>query len=478
MKMKYVSCALAITAVAIGCGSYGPKGDPGSAGGPGSVTAEGGAPGAPGAPGASGEAGATTLVVLSARAKVGLDISPVPLKLAGLGAADVENVGYGSYLVNTIGHCNDCHRSPDAPSMYLAGGTKFDLAGGKSAYARNLTPGGAGLTEAQFIEAMQTGKDFGNPGQVMVVMPWPYYRWSTKSDLKAMYAYLQAIPAMHNAVAADDKGSLGMAPVVPLPATYNEGEVDPNRPPIPPDGSADPNNVLRGFAIQPLATPPGYGSAPAAAGGTTATVDDQERFATGSYLVNSLGACSSCHTNPSRLNFTGGANYLKINTAGYLSGGQVFTTPPALRSALHQTRAMAQDLTGVNAGYYDPFNAYLAIMVQGIHSLDPQLEAVNSPMPWVAFSGLVSDDLAAIYTYYNGVPRRTGVNDKKTPFNAEFCASDADCTWFPGEHCNVAASECVGTPCTVATDCTNCQTCTTGKCAAPLTSSTCVAQGI
>lgn len=475
MKMKYVSCALAIIAVAVGCGSYGPKGDTGSAGAAGPVAADAGGPGAPGP---SGEGGATTLVVLSARAKVGLDISPVPLKLAGLGADEVEKVGYGSYLVNTIGHCNDCHGSPDAPSMYLAGGAKFDLGGGNYAYARNLTPGGAGLTEAQFIEAIQTGKDFGNPGQVMVVMPWPYYRWSTKSDLKAMYAYLQAIPAMHNPIAADSKGSLGLAPIVPLPATYDEGDVDPNRSPIPPDGSADPNNVLRGFAIQPLATPPGFGSAPAADGGSIATLDDQERFASGSYLVNTLGACSSCHTNPSRRDFTGGSNYLKINTAGYMSGGQVFPVPSALRSVIRQTRTMSQDLTGANAGYYDPYSAYLSIMVQGIHSLDPQLEPVNSPMPWRAFSNLVGDDLAAIYTYFNGVPRRVGLNDKKTPFNAEYCATDADCTWFPGEHCDVAAAECVGTACTVASDCTNCQTCTTGKCAAPVASSTCVAQGI
>jgi hypothetical protein len=438
-----------------------------------------GAPGAAGPPGgaAADDGGATTFVALSARAKVGLDISPVPLNLAGLSAADIENVGYGSYLVNSIGHCNDCHHSPDNPPKYLAGGTKFDLGGGSFAYSRNITPGGAGLSEAQFIEALQTGKDFGNTGQVLVVMPWPYYRWAATSDLKAMYAYLQAIPAVTNAVAPDSKGSLGAAPVVPLPATYNEGDDDPTRPPIPPDGSADPDNVLRGLAIQPLATPPGFGNAPPGASGAPA-IDGQRLFGSGSYLVNSLGACNSCHTNPARLDFTGTSNYLKINTAGYLAGGQVFSVPPPLQSGLHQVRSMSQDLTGASSGYYDPFSAYMSIMDQGIHSLDPQQEAVGFPMPWQAFSHLVSDDLVAIYTYFTNVPRRTGANDKKTTFNTEWCAADSDCKWFANEHCNTATSECVGAACSADTDCTTCQTCSSGKCAAPAASSTCLTQGL
>jgi hypothetical protein len=475
--MKYVSSALTITAVAIGCGSYGPKGDTGAAGanGPAGVAEAG----APGVPGPAGEAGTTTLVALSARAKVGLDISPVPVNLTGLGADGVEKIGYGSYLVNSIGHCNDCHQSPDAPPKYMAGGTKFDLGSGHAVYARNLTPGGVNLTEAQFVEALQTGKDFGNSGQVLVVMPWPYYRWAATSDLKAMYAYLQAIPAVSNPVGADSKGSLGTAPIVPLPATYNEGDDDPTRPPLPPDGSADPDHVLRGLAIQPLATPPGFGNAPPGDGGTTATIPDQQRFGAGSYLVNSLGACNACHTNPARLDFTGASNYLKINTAGYLSGGQVFQVPAALQPTLHQVRSMSQDLTGANNGYYDPYSAFMSIMDQGIHSLDPQQEAVGWPMPWHAVSNLVSDDLAAIYTYFTNVPRRMGANDKKTSFNTEWCASDSDCKWFPNEHCNTATSECVGAACNASSDCTTCQTCSAQKtCAAPAANSTCLTQGL
>jgi hypothetical protein len=152
--------------------------------------------------------------------------------------------------------------------------------------------------------------------------------------------------------------------------------------------------------------------------------------------------------------------------------------PAALQPTLHQVRNMSQNLSGANSGYADSYAAFMAIMNQGIHSLDPQQEAVGWPMPWHAFSHLVNDDLIAIYTYITNVPRRTGTNDKETSFNTEWCASDSDCTWFPNEHCNVATSECVGADCVANSDCTACQTCTAKKCAAPAASSTCLTQGL
>src|SRR5687768_11063170 len=39
----------------------------------------------------------------------GLAISPVQLNMAG---KDRNQVGYGSYLVNAMGGCNDCHTNP------------------------------------------------------------------------------------------------------------------------------------------------------------------------------------------------------------------------------------------------------------------------------------------------------------------------------------------------------------------------------
>jgi hypothetical protein len=72
------------------------------------------------------------------RAQLGLAISPVQIN-AGFGRTRVL-VGLGSYLVNGVGGCNDCHTNPPYaeggdpfrgqqtkvnPANYLAGGVKF-----------------------------------------------------------------------------------------------------------------------------------------------------------------------------------------------------------------------------------------------------------------------------------------------------------------------------------------------------------------
>lgn len=139
------------------------------------------------------------------RVQQGLAISPVPMNLAG---KNRDLVGLGSYLVNAVGGCNDCHSCPSyAPghSPYMGGdgainATNF-LAGGVPFgpfISRNITPDEnglpAGLTPQEFVMAIRTGHDPDNPGMVLQVMPWPIFRNMTDHDLGAIYAYLSAIP--------------------------------------------------------------------------------------------------------------------------------------------------------------------------------------------------------------------------------------------------------------------------------------------
>ena len=117
-------------------------------------------------------------------------------------------VGLGSYLVNAVGGCNDCHTAPPftsdpflgAPKQinvacYLAGGVAFG-----PFVSRDITPWEdgkpAGLTFAQFKHVMRTGEDPDNPGRLLQVMPWPVYQTMTEYDLRAVYEYLTAIPAI------------------------------------------------------------------------------------------------------------------------------------------------------------------------------------------------------------------------------------------------------------------------------------------
>jgi len=121
---------------------------------------------------------------------------------------DKEVVGLGSYLVNAVGGCNDCHTAPPytkdpyaalgAPKQinnacYLAGGQTFG-----PFVSRDITPfeNGmpAGLTFNQFKHVIRTGEDPDHPGQLLQVMPWPVYQTMTDSDLRAIYEYLDSIP--------------------------------------------------------------------------------------------------------------------------------------------------------------------------------------------------------------------------------------------------------------------------------------------
>ena len=146
------------------------------------------------------------------RSARGLAISPVPVR-AGTGRTRFL-IGLGSYLVNAVGGCNDCHTNPP----YVAGGNPFRgekekinaqnfLAGGQQFgpfTSRNITPDPtegnrpAGLTLAEFLETMHKGIDHDklHPqiSPLLQVMPWPVYGKMSDRDLTAIYYYLSAIP--------------------------------------------------------------------------------------------------------------------------------------------------------------------------------------------------------------------------------------------------------------------------------------------
>jgi cytochrome c553 len=150
------------------------------------------------------------------RVRQGLRIAPVPLDLRGKNRG---LVGKGSYLVNAVGACADCHSCPTyepghnpygPPSSplppgdgqlnaknYLAGGVLFAPPGVTSA---NLTPDPKtgrpelGHTFAEFKHLIRTGHDPEEGNRILQVMPWPVYRHMTDEDLRAIYEFLSAIP--------------------------------------------------------------------------------------------------------------------------------------------------------------------------------------------------------------------------------------------------------------------------------------------
>ena len=66
--------------------------------------------------------------------------------------------------------------------------------------SRDITPWEngmpAGLTFDAFLHVIRTGEDPDNPGHLLQVMPWAVYQSMTDRDLRAVYEYLSAIPAI------------------------------------------------------------------------------------------------------------------------------------------------------------------------------------------------------------------------------------------------------------------------------------------
>ncbi|GLH67694.1 hypothetical protein [Geothrix edaphica] len=141
----------------------------------------------------------------------------------------------GAYLVSIAG-CHDCHtplkmgakgpepdmtrmlsghpdtlKMPPAPKLPegpwgWAGSltmTAFTGPWGVS-YSANLTPdketGLGSWTEAQFLQMVRTRRHLGQGRPILPPMPVQNLQLVSEPDLKAIFAYLQSIPAVHNRV--------------------------------------------------------------------------------------------------------------------------------------------------------------------------------------------------------------------------------------------------------------------------------------
>jgi mono/diheme cytochrome c family protein len=141
----------------------------------------------------------------------------------------------GEYLVNTSG-CQDCHtplkmgpngpepdmthmlaghpqelimppapKMPPGPWMGSFAATETAWAGpwGVS-FTRNLTPdketGLGDWTEQNFVGGIRTGREMGKGRVILPPMPIASIQNMTDEDIKAMFSYLQTIPAVKNKV--------------------------------------------------------------------------------------------------------------------------------------------------------------------------------------------------------------------------------------------------------------------------------------
>ena len=114
----------------------------------------------------------------------------------------------GSYLVNTIMTCGNCH-SPKGPPAAVAGkdfsgGLRFNVPGAFDVTAPNITSdkeSGIGTWSADDIKKLLlTG--VAKDGKPIAVMPTGFYNILLPSDLDAIVAYTQSIKPVSNQVPA------------------------------------------------------------------------------------------------------------------------------------------------------------------------------------------------------------------------------------------------------------------------------------
>ena len=173
-----------------------------------------------------------TISVLALTAAVfSAELIASPAEAATVNKSQVER---GRYLV-TIMSCNDCHTpftmtergpAPDMSRMLsghpeqvrVTAPPKLEGSWGSAAsqtntawagpwgvsFTANLTPDpetGLGKWTAEtFIAALRTGRHEGQGRPILPPMPYPFIGQATDADLRAIFAYLQSIPAIKNRV--------------------------------------------------------------------------------------------------------------------------------------------------------------------------------------------------------------------------------------------------------------------------------------
>ena len=120
-----------------------------------------------------------------------------------------DKVAHGSYIVNALAHCFECHTTrgptgaPDFAGHMGAGGFDITLAPDAVVMTPNITPdpetGIGKWSDADIKKAITEGIS-PSGGHLSPPMPYPFFKNMTEEDLDAVVAYLRTIPPIKNKV--------------------------------------------------------------------------------------------------------------------------------------------------------------------------------------------------------------------------------------------------------------------------------------
>jgi mono/diheme cytochrome c family protein len=267
-----------------------------------------------------------------------------------------ERVERGRYLAHHVSVCMDCHSTRDwtlfsAPPKkenWGAGGEKFSPAEGfpGNFYAKNITPAVLGSwTDGEIVRAITTGVS--KDGEALFpVMPYHAFGKMDQEDIYSIVAYLRTLPAVEREI---------------------------------PERSIDfPVNLI----INTMPAPAQFTSKP----------NPSETLAYGKYLIGAA-ACVECHSNTKNGQRIPGSEF---------GGGMEFKYEAGVTRSANITPDLQ---TGI--GHWDKqtfvqrFKSYgdSTFVLPTIGAKD-----LNSPMPWVMYAGLSTEDLEAMFTYLQSLP--------------------------------------------------------------------------
>ena len=249
----------------------------------------------------------------------------------------------GTYLVQGIAGCGNCHttRGPDGrplAGMELAGSSDFFDVPEMHINTPNITPdpetGIGGWSDEQIITAIREGR---RPDGRMLgpFMPFEMYRGISDTDVKAIVAYLRQVPPVRHEVPRSIFN-------IPIPESYG--------PPV--EHVAD--------------------------------VPRDNKIAYGAYLAGPVGHCIECHTPMTEAGF----DY--ANRLG--AGGNQFPGPWGISTSANITP------TGLKSRTDDDIKK---IITTGVR---PDGSPVLPPMGFAYYAHISDSDLDAIVAYLRSLP--------------------------------------------------------------------------
>ncbi len=263
-------------------------------------------------------------------------------------AADDALLERGTYLVETITACGNCHSPKDPLTAELVEG--MDYAGSFmvhednfTAYAPNITmdieTGIGGWTDDEIMVAIRDGF---RPDRSLVrpPMPIPFYRSISDYDARAIVAYLRTIKPVKNAV---------------------------------------PESEYR------MTLPPNYGPKV----GVIPEVSKDDPAAYGKYVTHTLGHCTGCHTPRDN----GKLDFSRTNI-----GGRIFDNIYGLGFIAVSMNITPHPVAGIGEWSDDEIKRAIT---KGVSRNGRKLAGV---MAFPYYANLSEEDLDAIVTYLRSLP--------------------------------------------------------------------------